>query len=66
LSHLSSLPYSTITVLYILDGQASIMILNNELKRGFKKGVNKTMKVFISETIVLIKIKKEVGGRSNL
>ncbi len=66
MSHLSSLPYSTITVLYILDGQASIMILNNELKRGFKKGVNKTMKVFISETIVLIKIKKEVGGRSNL
>jgi hypothetical protein len=85
LSHLSSLTYSTITVLYILDGLASkklerpkklslvynlpeksIMVLNNELKRVCKKGINKTMEVFISETIALIKIKKEVGGRSKL
>ncbi len=42
------------------------MVLNNELKRVCKKGINKTMEVFISETIALIKIKKEVGGRSKL
>jgi hypothetical protein len=42
------------------------MVLNNELKRGCKKGINKIMEVFISETIALIEIKKEVGGRSKL
>ncbi len=47
----------------IILQKKSKMVLNNELKRGCKKGINKTMEVFISETIALIKKKKEVLGR---
>jgi hypothetical protein len=46
--------------------EQNIMVLNNELKRGCKKGINKNIEVFILETIALNKIKKEVGGRSKL